>query len=56
MIDDGLASAIVIENKKPGNPPEEWDIPALDRPGIAGFATEMSVRPGESVHFKIHSL
>ncbi len=48
-------NAIVTENQLPGNPPSEWD---LDNPDagdltIQGFATDISVNRGETVHFKI---
>jgi hypothetical protein len=48
-------NAIASENSKPGSPREAWDIVGTNRPGIAGFATEMSVRPGEQIHFKVRS-
>ena len=50
---DDAPNAIVGENQKPGSPRSEWEVPRSDRPGIAGFATRMSVRPGETVRFKV---
>ncbi len=47
------ANEIVCENSKPGNPPSEWDVSGEGDPGIQGFATQISVDRGETVHFKI---
>src|SRR4051812_27504748 len=47
------ANKIVAENCKPGNPSTEWDIHSSGDPDIQGFATDMSVNVGETVHFKI---
>ena len=47
------ANPIVCENEKPGNPPSEWDVEGAGDPSIQGFATDISVNRGESVHFKI---
>jgi len=44
---------IACENAKPGNPPSEWDINGIGDPSIQGFATDISVNRGETVHFKI---
>jgi hypothetical protein len=49
------ANRIVVENEKPGTPRSEWGVPPRDHPGIAGFATEMSVRPGDPVRLKVRS-
>ncbi|HEV3486544.1 MAG TPA: N,N-dimethylformamidase beta subunit family domain-containing protein, partial [Vicinamibacterales bacterium] len=57
---------IVCENGKPGSPPSEWDLPGgkldgLDAtpgagdPSIQGFATDISVAPGQPVAFKINT-
>src|SRR5665213_1029842 len=43
---------IVCENQLPGNDSSEWDIGASD-PNVQGFATEISVNKGETVHFKV---
>ncbi len=52
--DPPVVNEIVCENSKPGTPPSEWDIadPAGD-PTIQGFATDISVDQGQTVHFKI---
>src|SRR5688572_6964071 len=44
---------IVCENAIPGNPVSEWDINGAGNPNIQGFATDISVNKGETVHFKI---
>ena len=44
---------IACENSKPGNPPSEWDIVGSGDPSIQGFATDISVNRGKTVHFKI---
>jgi hypothetical protein len=44
---------VACENAKPGNPPSEWELIAAGDDSIAGFPTEMSVVPGETVEFKI---
>ncbi len=50
---DPPANEIVCENSKPGNPPSEWDVEGAGDPSIQGFATEISVDRGETVHFKV---
>jgi hypothetical protein len=44
---------ISCENSKPGNPPSEWQVGNGADPSIVGFATKMSVAPGQTVDFKI---
>jgi hypothetical protein len=44
---------IVCENAKPGNPQSEWDIDGAGDPTIQGFATDMSIDHGQTVHFKV---
>ena len=46
-------NAIVTENSLPGNPASEWDISGAGDLSIQGFATDISVNKGETVHFKI---
>src|SRR6476469_4766232 len=46
-------NAIVSENALPGNPSSEWDISGAGDLSIQGFATDISVNKGETVHFKI---
>lgn len=47
------ANAISCENSKLGNPASEWDITGAGDANIQGFATDISVNRGETVHFKI---
>jgi hypothetical protein len=46
---------IACENALTGNPSSEWDIPGggAGDPSIQGFATDISVNKGDTVHFKI---
>src|ERR1700720_32039 len=56
-------NAIACENSKPGNPTAEWEIDSDGNgvgdgfndgdPNLQGFATDISVNHGETVHFKI---
>ena len=46
-------NAIVCENSKSGNPPAEWDVSGAGDPNIQGFATDISVDQGETLHFKV---
>jgi len=46
---------IVLENLKPGTPASIWDISGAGDLSIQGFATEISVNKGETVHFKIQT-
>jgi hypothetical protein len=49
------SNPIVCENALPGSPPAQWDISGSGDPTIQGFATEISVNKGETVHFKVDS-
>src|ERR1700676_1833957 len=51
--DPAMANPIVCENSKPGNPSSQWDINGSGDPSIQGFATDISVNQGETVHLKI---
>ena len=46
---------ITCENSLPGSPTSEWDISGAGDPTLQGYATQMSVNAGETVHFKIKS-
>ncbi|HYK44140.1 MAG TPA: N,N-dimethylformamidase beta subunit family domain-containing protein, partial [Parafilimonas sp.] len=46
-------NAIATENALPGNPASEWDVDGAGDLSIQGFATDISVNKGETVHFKI---
>jgi large repetitive protein len=51
--DPPVLNPIVCENSKPGNPASEWDISGAGASSIQGFATDISVNQGETVHFKV---
>src|SRR5437867_3711351 len=46
---------IVCENQKPGDPDTQWDISGANAgdPTLQGFATDISVNIGGTVHFKV---
>ncbi|MFN8381824.1 MAG: sortase [Anaerolineales bacterium] len=44
---------IVAENCLPGNPPSEWDVSGAGDANIQGYATDISVNQGGTVHFKV---
>ncbi|MCB2178268.1 MAG: hypothetical protein KQH57_20865, partial [Actinomycetales bacterium] len=49
------SNPIECENSKPGTDPSVWDITAAGDPTIQGFATQMSVQPGQTIDFKINT-
>ena len=51
--DPPIQNAIICENSLPGNPQSEWDVSGGGDPSIEGFATDISVDHGQTVHFKI---
>ncbi len=44
-----------MENELPGQPSTEWDINGAGDPTLQGFATEISVAAGDTVHFKVRT-
>jgi PKD repeat protein len=44
---------IACENQLAGNPAAEWDINGAGDPTLQGFATEISVNKGDTVHLKV---
>ena len=48
-----VTNPIVDENLKPGNSPDEWDIDGAGDTTIQGFATDISVNKGDTIHFKV---
>jgi hypothetical protein len=46
-------NAIQVENALAGNPASEWDISGVGDASIQGFATDISVNRGGTIHFKI---
>ncbi len=47
------ANAIEAENCLPGNPSSEWDVSGSGDPSLQGFATDIGVNRGGTIHFKI---
>src|SRR5215470_14542897 len=50
-----VVSAIACENSLPGTPASDWQISGSGSATIQGFATSMSVQPGDTVQFKINT-
>lgn len=48
-----VVSRIACENSRPGAPASQWDVQGSGDPSIQGFATDISVNVGGTVHFKI---
>jgi hypothetical protein len=48
-------NAIVCENSKAGAPSSQWDISGAGDMSIQGFATDISVNQGQTVHFKVNT-
>lgn len=46
-------NAIVCENQQPGTDPDVWDIDGAGDSSIQGFATDISVKAGARVDFKV---
>lgn len=53
--EEGGSNRIVVENARPGNPPSEWDLEGAGDASIEGFATRLSVAPGETVGIKVRT-
>jgi len=51
--DPPIQNAIVCENSKPGSPASEWDVTGGGDPNLQGFATDIGVDHGQTVHFKV---
>jgi N,N-dimethylformamidase beta subunit-like protein/uncharacterized protein DUF4082/cadherin-like protein/Big-like domain-containing protein/purple acid phosphatase-like protein len=54
--DPPVANEIVCENSNTGNPASEWDVEGAGDPAIQGFATDISVDQGQTVHFKVNTV
>ncbi|MDR6862598.1 DUF4082 domain-containing protein [Phycicoccus sp. 3266] len=50
-----VVNAIACENSKTGTPTSDWQITGVGDPAIQGYATQMSVQPGDTVQFKVKS-
>jgi hypothetical protein len=48
-----VENPVVCENSKTGNPQSEWDVSGAGDSNIQGFATDISVDQGQTVHFKV---
>src|SRR4051812_4742838 len=46
-------NAIACENQNTGAPASEWDVVGSGDATLQGFATDMSVNRGQTVHFKV---
>src|SRR3954468_10267613 len=53
--DAPVVNAVACENTKAGTPESDWGIVGSGSSAIQGFATSMSVQPGDTVQFKIKS-
>jgi len=49
------ANEVEAENCLPGNPSSEWDVSGAGDSSIQGFATDISVPQGGTVHFKVNT-
>src|SRR5689334_7063463 len=50
-----VTSVIACENTKQGDPPSDWQVSGSGDAAIQGFATSMSVQPGQTISFKINT-
>ena len=48
-----IANPVIAENCLPGTPQSTWDVSGAGDATLQGFATQMSVNAGETIHFKI---
>ena len=48
-----MTNVIACENTLPGDPPSDWQVNGAGDPSIQGFATQMSLTPGQTESFKI---
>ena len=48
------SNPVLEENRRPGNPPSEWDLAGIATDdSLSGFTNDISYAPGETVAFKI---
>ena len=50
-----VTSVIACENTQPGDPTSDWQVNGSGDSTIQGFATSMSVTPGQTISFKINT-
>ena len=48
-----VVSVIACENTQPGDPPSDWQVSGAGDAALQGFATQMSVKAGDVVSFKV---
>ncbi|MGZ6869489.1 MAG: DUF4082 domain-containing protein, partial [Frankiaceae bacterium] len=48
-----VVNPVACENSQPGAPASQWDVSGAGSSTIQGFATDISVNVGQTVHFKI---
>src|SRR6516225_6946176 len=48
-------NAIACENQLAGDPASDWNVSGIGDSTIQGFATQMSVQPGDTESFKINT-
>ncbi|HEX7252565.1 MAG TPA: N,N-dimethylformamidase beta subunit family domain-containing protein, partial [Thermoanaerobaculia bacterium] len=53
--DPPILNPIVCENSLTGNPSSEWNVSGAGDATIQGFASDISVNQGETVHFKVNT-
>jgi len=46
---------VACENTKPGTPASSWDVSQAGSSTVQGFATDISVAVGDTVHFKVNT-
>ena len=50
-----VVNKVACENTQPGADPSTWEVDGNGDESIQGFATQMSVKPGDTINFKIKS-
>jgi hypothetical protein len=50
-----VTNKVACENTQPGDDPSTWQIDGAGDESIQGYATQMSVTPGQTINFKIKS-
>ena len=53
--DPPVVNPVACENTRPGTDPGRWSFAGAGDPTIQGFATDVSVQRGTTVHFKIET-
>ncbi len=50
-----VTSVIACENLQPGDPRADWQVTGAGDAALQGFSTAMSVKPGDTVSFKVNA-